>query len=282
MKKLVALFLSLSAIFSFTLPANAVSLEPNLASQTYSSSEYTISEYDYIASMDALSDQELADLGYTSENIKIIRNADSVLDNEIERLNTLPDANLATLGYSDEQIDLIRTYNPETATAAERSLLGGNCDVTVTIDNYTGTTGRVTTEFVWTTQPAFKMIDILATSWNNWYITGKSANIEYANINGTNDTFWEAPTYFLPDNNLESNGSGYKFNAAKQDNQYYSRSGYSIFVLRCQSRQHLEAGGALGHQQGTAELSFSIDGVTINFTIGRVSADFDRDIVGNT
>lgn len=83
MKKLVALFLSLSAIFSFTLPANAVSLEPNLASQTYSSSEYTISEYDYIASMDALSDQELADLGYTSENIEIIRNADSVLDNEI-------------------------------------------------------------------------------------------------------------------------------------------------------------------------------------------------------
>ena len=282
MKKLVAVFISLSALFSFTLPASAVSTETELANQTYSSSEYTINEYDYIASMDALSDQDLENLGYSSENIAIIRNADSVLDNEIERLNTLPDSNLSNLGYSEQQIELIRNYDPETATTAERSLLGGDCKVTVTIDNYTGTAGRVTTEFEWTTQPAFKMVDILATSWNNWYITGKVANIEYANIYGTNDTFWETPDYFLPDNKLESNGSGYKFNAAKQDNMYYSRSGYSIFVLGSQSPQHLEAGGALGHQQGIADLSYSIDGVTITFSIGRVSADFDRDIVGNT
>lgn len=231
--------------------------------------------------MNELPTSELQSRGYSPSEISTIRNAETLFDEHIEQLSTLPDDNLGNLGYSASQIQDIRSFDTATATSTEKALLSATCTVTSTIDNYTGTTGRVTTEFEWNGVPAFKMVDILATAWNNWYITGKTAYIQYADINGNNNTFWQTPTYMLPDSGLESYGSGYRFNAALQDNYYYARNGYSIFVLGRASTQHLETIGRLGHQQGVASLSFSTDGVSIGFTIGRVSLGNGHDIEGN-
>ena len=96
--------------------------------------------------------------------------------------------------------------------------------------------------------------------------------IEYANINNPNDTFLEKPTYKKSDTGLESFGASYYFPAARRDNAYYAHSGYSIFVLACSSKQHLETIGRLGHQEGKASLSVSIrGGLDISFSPGRDS-----------
>lgn len=148
--------------------------------------------------------------------------------------------------------------------------LSAECVTTSTIDNYTGTTGRVTSEFEWVGVPAFKMTDILITAWNNWQITGKYANIKYSHINGTEPSYWQSPTYQKPESGMTSYGSGYSYNAALQDNYFYASEGYSIFVLSRQSSSHLETISRVSHQQGIATLNYSISsGFDIGISIGR-------------
>lgn len=162
------------------------------------------------------------------------------------------------------------TTTPDSATVNEKVALSAECVTTSTIDNYTGTTGRVTSEFEWVGVPAFKMTDILITAWNNWQITGKSANIKYSHINGTEPSYWQSPTYQKPESGMTSYGSGYSYNAALQDNYFYASEGYSIFVLSRQSSSHLETISRVSHQQGIATLNYSISsGFDIGISIGR-------------
>lgn len=185
-------------------------------------------------------------------------------------LATLPNSSLSAAGYSAEQITGIKNYDPSSATTSERIALSAECVTTSTIDNYTGTSGRVTSEFKWDGVPAFKMTDILITAWNNWQITGKGASIKYSHLNGSQPAYWQTPTYQTPESGMTSYGSGYSYSASLQDNYYYASEGYSIFVLSRQSSSHLETISRVSHQQGIATLNYSISsGFDIGISLGR-------------
>lgn len=279
MKKFFVMVIAVATVFAIMIPAHASGSTPTIGVEQMVETDYTINEFDYVQQLNVLSDAELSECGYSEEDIQQIRNSDEVFDEHVASLATLADDNLRALGYSNEQINIIRDYDASTATDSVRTVLGAECNVSISITSYTGTSGRVRTDFAWDRVPVFKMVDILATSWNNWYIVGKAANIKYVSATGTGDSFWEAPTYMLPASQLESYGSGYKFDVAKQDNAYYAQSGYSIFSLGSLTAQHMECGGSYGHQQATATLTYSINGVTITFSMGRIATDFERTLV---
>lgn len=270
MKKILSLLFSFILLLTCTIPAFAA---PATQTQTVTN------EYEALMELYGNSTSDLKQKGYTNDEIQTIRNFDETYNQHILKIAKLDSSVLSAHGYTSQQIRKIKNFNPTTATTEDKILLSATCHTKATIDNYTGTTGRITSTFEWTGVPAFKMTDILATAWNNWYITGKSANIEYANINNPNDTFSETPTYKKSDTGLESFGASYYFPASKQDNYYYSRRGSSIFVLGCDTKQHLETASRLGHQQGIASLSVSIrGGLDISFSTGRKSLGDGYDI----
>lgn len=263
MKKILSLLFSFILLLTCTIPAFAAP-----ATQTRT----VTNEYEALMELYGNSTSQLKQKGYTNDEIQNIKNFEETYNQHILKIAKLDPSVLSKHGYTLQQIQKIKNFNPTTATTEDKILLSATCETTSFIDEYTGTTGRVTTTFEWTGIPAFKMTDILATAWNNWYITGKSANIEYVKINNPNDTFSQTPTYKKSDTGLESFGASYYFPAAERDNYYYARSGSSIFVLGCESKQHLETAGRLGHQEGVASLSVSIrGGLDISFSVGRKS-----------
>ncbi|MGO1652940.1 hypothetical protein [Senegalia sp. (in: firmicutes)] len=255
MKKFLIFILTLSMIL-----ATSVSVFASEPIQTIRKDEVVTNEYEAILELQKLPDNELRRSGYTESEIDSINNADTLFDEHIEFLSTLEDSNLIEAGYKDEQIQNIKEYNPSEATRNDKILLSATCITTSSISNYTGTTGRVTSKFRWQGVPVFKMKDVLITSWNNWTITGKSANVKYNHIYGSQSSFWKSPTYQLPKGGMTSYGSGYRYSAALQDNYFYASEGYSIFVLKRQSRSHLETVARVSHQQGRASIGYSVFG----------------------
>lgn len=266
MKRFLSFILTLSMILT-----TSVSVFASEPIQVIGKDEVITNEYEAVKELQKLPNNELRRSGYTESEIESINNADTLFDEHIEFLSTLEDSNLIEAGYTDEQIQNIKEYNPLEATTSDKMLLSATCITTSAIDNYTGTTGRVTSEFRWQGVPAFKMKDVLITSWNNWEITGKSANVKYNHIYGTQSSFWQSPTYQPPEGGMTSYGSGYQYSAALQDNYFYASEGYSIFVLKRQSRSHLETISRVSHQQGMASIGYSIrGGLDISISFGRV------------
>lgn len=262
MKKFLSIILSLSIVctLSGTAFAEELTIEDGVTN-----------EYEAILLLQKNSDKELSAEGYSKSEINTIRNADMIFDEHIALLATLSDDNLVDAGYTNEQIQDIKEYDPQTSTINDKVLLSASCTTTSYIDKYTGTTGRITSNFVWSGIPAFKMTDILITTWNNWQITGKSANIKYNHIYGTQPSYWNPPTYQVPQDSMTSYGSGYRYSASLQNNYFYASEGYSIFVLSRQSSSHLETTARVSHQRGIASLSYSITSApSINISLGRV------------
>ena len=266
MKKFLSFILTLSMVL-----ATSVSVFSSEPIQIIGKDEVVTNEYEAILELQKLPDNELRKNGYTESEINNINNADTLFDEHIEFLSTLEDSNLIEAGYKEKQIQNIKEYNPSEATRNDKILLSATCITTSSIDNYTGTTGRVTSKFRWQGIPAFKMKDVLITSWNNWMITGKSANVKYNHIYGSQSSFWKSPTYQPPEGGMTSYGSGYQYSAALQDNYFYASEGYSIFVLKRQSRSHLETIARVSHQQGIANIGYSLrGGLDISISFGRV------------
>ncbi len=263
MKRLLSFFLSLSLLFILPTAAFAVSPVTKITTVT--------NEFEAMLALDQMTDGELVAQGYDNEYISTVRNAVSLFDEHIEFLATLSDANLLAAGYSQSQIQGIKSYNPETSTNSTRAALSGECRTYSTIDNYTGTTGRITSEFEWIGIPAFKTTDVLITTWNNWQITGKSANIKYTHIYGSEPSYWQTPTYQEPESGMTSYGSGYRYPAALEDNYFYASEGFSIFVLSRQSSSHLETTARVSHAQLNANFTYGISsGPDISISAGRV------------
>lgn len=270
-KRFLSLLLALAMSLALSVPA--------FATETSATKTSVVNEYEAMLLLQEKSNSELSAQGYSMSEINTIRNSDDLFDEHIEFLATLSDENLSNAGYTSGQIRGIREYDPKTATTSEKVLLSGSCVTTSYIDNYTGTTGRVTSEFKWLGVPAFKMQDILITAWNNWQITGKTANIKYTHIYGTQPSYWSVPTYQEPEGGMTSYGSGYAYPAELQENYFYASEGFSIFVLSRQSSSHLETIARVSHQQGSASPSFSISsGFDIGLSFGRVLLGDGHDI----
>lgn len=268
MKKFLSTIFCLTMVFSLSATAFATETNPKTVTN----------EFEAMLLLNEMSTSELTTRGYNADEINTIRNATTIYDEHMELLATIPDENLSAAGYTPTQIQGIKAFDPETATDSTRAALSAECITTSTIDSYTGTTGRVTSEFYWDGVPAFKMTDILVAIWNNWEPQGRSANIKYTHLYGSEPSYWRPPTYKDPDGDMTSFGGGFSYPAALQDNYFYASEGFSIFVLKSKSPQHLETTARVSHQQGIASPTFAISGMDLGFTIGRMSLGEGHDL----
>lgn len=235
-------------------------------------STQSINEYDLLANLTNKTDSELSEVGYTSEDIYLIRNLDESYANHIRKYATLSTSELKNLGYTEEQISIFRVFND---SEEQIRALAASMNFTLSIDYVTWSQSNNRTNaslryyFTWVGIPLIKTNDIVAVSWNDWTINSSASYVTYRSNSGIGDDYTLAATY-VPNNGPRSFGGGYKFPMTQDDHSYWARSGYAIFTLYHKYiRADLSAYAEYGHSSVSASPSFSIPGYgSIEFSIG--------------
>lgn len=240
-----------------------------------------INEYELFKELSLKSKAELSTMGYSSINIAEINDYHQIYVDHLNELKQLDDSTLVSEGYTSKQIKILRNFD---GSEVQASLLGATLTIysTPVSFNYDGnyTRGRLGYTWSWAGVPAFKMQDAVAVSWNAWAVESNTSYVSYYNVN-TGSYYTQTSATFTTDGN-GTEGAGHKFNVSMSDNYYYAKSGGGSFNVR--SDVHTPKDFfyyiAYGHSQLVASINFSIgigggDG-SISFTFGSVIADSDK------
>jgi hypothetical protein len=158
---------------------------------------FKISEYDMINDLQALTDNELYEIGYTQEQINELRAID--YDALLRSMQKTSESKLKDKGYSDAKIAAVKSYSGTEAEmrAAAATLIGTYSPVMFSYANGK-TTFSCRLSWNWDTMPVWTFHDIVACS--------ISENMYY------NSESYHQVSYYYPDNY----------------NQYYKTIKYSM------------------------------------------------------
>lgn len=222
--------------------------------------EVSINEFNEMKSLSLMTDGQLVDKGYTSNEIENIRNYRKDYDTHIYGLQELPDEVLEANGYSDKQIEAIRKYDGsnQLAVLASASLKFTSHTVDSLIYNGNYSVGKLSYSWEWSGIPAFKLTDMVAVSWNNWAVTDNYCTVVYYNKTTGKAVDNRQATYTTDGNGLK--GAAHKFSMAINDNADYAKSGAGYFKIKSDvhAKKDCYYYIAYGHKTLTANISFSV------------------------
>lgn len=267
--KIVLLFLSVCV-----LAAGGVFLYSRFTREPTISKEYMVNEYDYLASLQAFSDQELLALGYSVEDVAKLRGF-SFEDALYERAQ-LSDDVLRNYGYSEAQIALLRAYREGEELSSDQlkdvsAAFTGSMVLNEPRADDPPRTTQMTATFTWhwTSRPLWLETDAVTCGY-----AGVSANntscalalvpdgpnqctVRYRTIDGSDYT------YFSMSKTTDPGGSGLSFDVPMlyKDgaSSYWAESG--VFVVTVQESIPANNLGAVmfsfgyGHATQTGHLS---------------------------
>ncbi len=218
-----------------------------------------LSEYEYISELAQESTEQLSEEGYSAEMIEQIKDYKAVYVEHINGLMELDDNTLENLGYSAEQIETIRTFD---GSEEQMASLSAQLNLTASCENfrYDGnlTRGRLNYSWSWAGVPGFKTQDMVAVSWNDWYVENDMGWVDYyAQNTGAYHTS-TFPEYTNDGNGMT--GAGHKIDMTMDDNYYYAKQGHGYFDVRSDVHAqkdfyyHIE----YGHSELWPTISFSV------------------------
>jgi len=275
MKKLFSIIMCCTLTFMMSFTAFAAENASSNVGQ-----KIVVNEYDLAKQLANKSVKTLSQNGYSTNEIRDIKNYQDVYCEHIEKLNTLNDEALLENGYSEDQIEIIRNFK---GTDAEMARLGATLTLTAEPQNFTYkngdlTTGKITYSWEWNSVPAFKMQDMVAVSWNDWVVTNDKSTVKYYNTN-TGKLYKSLSATYSEDGN-GTQGSGHKFKVAIEDNAYYAKMGNGTFTIKSDvfAQKNCYFYLEYGHSQVSPKINFSVGtggaSASIDFTLGAVAADF--------
>lgn len=171
--KLISLLTCFLFLFSFTTTVFASEGDSKTKS-------VTVNEYEMLQSLSKNSTEQLAKLGYSSAEAKQIENYQEEYKNHLKKIAALDDELLKEMGYTSEQIEILRTYDgSEEATI----ILAATLNISVTAGSVTYYTSKnytdasVSYSFSWSGEPLFKGTDIVGIAWNDWDLRSSSGKV---------------------------------------------------------------------------------------------------------
>ncbi|SHF85521.1 hypothetical protein [Ornithinibacillus halophilus] len=219
--------------------------------------------------------------GFSEDEIEIIHNLDEVYTNHLKANSKLSDKELENLGYSKDQIDLLRNYEgkeEETIKLAATLTLRLSAPY-VRHNSFTNrTNAQLGVNWTWAGVPLIKRTDIIGVSWNDWHVTSSSGSLTYIPITGSPGYLYESAT-ILANNGPASFGRGIRIPMTQQDNYWWARSGSATFDLNGAhtGRKDLTAYAEYGHTTINITPGFSIPGYgAINFNVAMDVAGVGR------
>lgn len=239
-----------------------------------------INEYELFKELSMKSKTELSAMGYNSSDTEKIKNFHQTYVEHLSKLKKLDDTTLSNVGYTSEQIKILRNFD---GSEDQASLLAASLTIysTTANFNYDGnyTRGRLAYNWYWTGVPAFKMQDAVAASWNHWVVESNTSYVSYYNVN-TGSFYTSTSATFTTDGN-GTEGAGHKFMVSMSDNYYYAKQGGGTFNVRSDVHaiKDFYYYLAYGHSQLLASINFSIGvggaDASISFTMGTVISGED-------
>ena len=159
-RKIVGLLCVLTLLISpaISIPSFAVDNEPE---------DIVISEYEYITSIRAMSEEEIATTNLTDAEVQMIRS--DAIEQEILSRKEKPDSELmARYGYTQEEIAILRAYSGENLEDnVELAAITGTLTITYPTV-LTATTSRIGIQVIWVWDhcPVVCSIDVFAIYWD--------------------------------------------------------------------------------------------------------------------
>jgi uncharacterized protein YjiS (DUF1127 family) len=246
-----------------------------LPAQESVSSAASVPEFELVSGLAQKSDEELRAYGFTDSGIQSVRNYRQTAVESIRQLESASDSILVDLGYSREQISLIRNFD---GTDSSIKALSASVFLSTTIQSlrYDSRADRTTGEYTWAISwsgvPIFKDLDLVATGWNDYWILERWSNqVTYKGSCGYQYNAVSEPETI-------GGGRGVKFYMNIRGanwggcDTYLSCASGSVKVSHAQ-RTDLHLRTAYGHTQynisaPTATISGSGANVSINFNWG--------------
>lgn len=181
MKKFLSVFLSILLGVLIVTP-NFTAYASEGASVT------TFNEYEAYKYYISLSDSELLELGFTSEDIDYLRSFN--YKEELIKRSKFSNEQLSSLGYSDEEIKKIKTYDG--SEDVEPYLFA---EATIYSSLSSASSSRFVVDFSWnwSSCPVFIKSDIIAVVWNATNSSGGTMN---AAINKSSSRTYHNVTYY--------------------------------------------------------------------------------------
>jgi hypothetical protein len=157
MKKSISLILVLAMCLFLCVPAYAAEMEGRVQNVT------SMSEIEYIEQLQSMTNEELAKAGISEDEAEEIYSF-NYKDALYERAQ-LSESQLAGLGYSDKQIKILKEFaaNPDGEydfTALSATLYG-----TITLNGYSSSYRDVTYNWQWSSAPLWAYDDYVAVRW---------------------------------------------------------------------------------------------------------------------
>lgn len=285
MKKYISFLLSLIMTVSLCVPSVAAS-SLDITQRSNPVSRVVINEYDALKELSAQSPATLSADGYTPSEINSIQNYQTIYREHIYNLQPLSDDALLKNGYTTEQLNIIRNF---TGSDSEMARLGAELTLysTPTMFKYTSggrTTGRLAYNWYWTGVPAIKMRDMVAATWNDWFVTANSSYVSYYAVNTGSYYTQESAEFQYPEDDTDVAGAGHRFRMTKSDNYYYAQRGGGTFDLESDGLYQKDFSYYLeyGHATLSYDIGFAVSlpggaSGSVNWTVAATKADWNKD-----
>lgn len=285
MKRYISMVLSLAIILCLATSTTSAFYTPDDTQHLTQTNKIVVNEYELLKELAEKTPAMLKSEGYASSEINAIKNYQNVYRDHIYTLQDLSDLALLKNGYTTEQIDTIRSFS---GTDAEMSRLGAELRIysSPALFDYTPggrTTGRLAYNWSWTGIPAVKMRDMVAASWNNWYVTDDSSFVEFYHIETGDFYERESADLRFPDDNDDTAGAGHRFYSAKEDNYYYAKKGGGTFDLESDGLYQKDFSYYIeyGHATLSYNIGFSVSAPggaagSISWSVVTLPADSDK------
>lgn len=146
MKKFISMILTCALVLAFAVPVSAAErIDPN---RCYERNSYTVSvnEYDVYVEMRNTPTEILLENGVSQQMVDVVKSG--VIETELLRLSNLSVDELADLGYDSEQIQLLKEYSGEPLEDVP-ALRGAFADMDATPYVLEATTNSISVMFMW-------------------------------------------------------------------------------------------------------------------------------------
>lgn len=244
--------------------------------QVYGTNEETetVNEYVKLRDLSRKNDSALKKIGYSTEDIKEIRDYKNQFRKHINTMNKLSNKELTGLGYDNEQINIIRNFD-----GSENQMIraSAKCTVTRSKSSFTYTTSTKTSKltvnigFKWSGAPIFRGTDLMAVyNGEQMYYTSDSyLKISYYPLNSSGASSTKTVKAKIHD--AGNTGASFSFKVLGNSGLSYAKSGSGkVYLTKKKKLSEVGVGVKYGHttiKLGSPGVSFPL-GVGITFERG--------------
>lgn len=286
MKKIISIIMAMVMMVMLVVPAAATSEKATLENEKIvmqTKAETIYNEGEAYIKMNAMTDSELIEIGYTTEEIEEIREFN--MEEALQERAALPNDTLRAYGYTEEQIEILREYDGAPLTL-DNPVIAATSDCTGRYSIGKASTSSISFTYTWSWNivPLNKMRDTVVVAWegvnasnneaidltpstNIMYLhfyemtTGKRAVSKDSSVNGVHAS--------------NKDYTSYSFRMTKEDNYYWAKEGVAYITLYSDNSyagsdtriNYIDLGAGYGHQKVNVDYSFSVSSkLSVSFT----------------